>query len=160
MGSMLKSETGMPSSSNNQGFTLIEIMVVLMILSITIGAAVLAFGDFGGTERAQSEAQRFRMKLNLAKKHAIIENLAYRVDVEPHGYRIMSFSPPNSWHPAKNKHLKAYTFPESMGAMKKASILIQPSGEITPFSFTFQNAKGKTVATVENHGYGTISLHK
>jgi len=150
----------MPSSSNNQGFTLIEIMVVLMILSITIGTAVLAFGDFGRTERVQSEAQRFQMKLNLAKKHAIIENLAYRIDVAPHGYRIMSFSPPNNWQPAKNKNLKAYTFPESMGAMKKASILIQPSGEITPFSFTFLNTKDKAVATVENHGYGTISLQK
>ncbi len=32
---------------NHKGFTLIEILIVLMIIGITLSFAILSFGDFG-----------------------------------------------------------------------------------------------------------------
>ena len=48
-------ETGM--TVNNKGFTLIEVMVVVVIIGITIGFAMLSFGDFGQSRRLLTAAE-------------------------------------------------------------------------------------------------------
>jgi len=157
---MLKSGTGM--RTNKSGFTLIEILVVLVILGITASVALLAFGDFGESRRVEAEAQRFVQKVRLIRHHAILEATTYGMKITPTSYQVFRFSPPNTWTPATSTLLKPYSFPPKIllylniqSTGKKNWVVFQASGEITPFSINFGLKQQANIAHVVAEDNGT-----
>lgn len=154
MVSMPKSVLGM--RTNKSGFTLIEILVVVVILGITASVAMLAFGNFGEDERIEAEAERFAQKLKLVRHHAILEATPYAIEVSQKRYSIYTFSAPNLWQEVSSPRLKPHTFPQKISASltlvsssKGRRIVIQPSGEITPFILNFSPLGKPPVAAVK-----------
>jgi len=157
---MLKLETGM--RTNKSGFTLIEILVVLVILGITASVALLAFGDFGESRRVEAEAKRFLQKTRLIRHHAILEATTYGMKLTPNAYTIFRFSPPNTWTPAHSDLLKPYDFPKKtllylniQATGKQNWVVFQASGEITPFTITFGLKQQPNIAHVVAEDNGT-----
>jgi len=161
---MLKSGTGMRTTKS--GFTLIEILVVLVILGITASVALLAFGDFGESRRVEAEAQRFVQKVRLIRHQAILEATTYGMKITPTSYQIFRFSPPNTWTPATSTLLKPYQFPPKIllylniqstnkKTSKKNWVVFQASGEITPFSINFGLKQQPNIAHVVAEDNGT-----
>lgn len=72
--------------SAEHGFTLVEMMVVLVILALAASAVVLAMPDAGGS--LQSEAERFAARAKAARDGAIIESRAASLDVNAAGYDL------------------------------------------------------------------------
>lgn len=68
------------------GFTLVELMVVLVILGLT-GTAVLMVAPVRGTSVRQ-EAEDFALQLGRARDEAVLTNRAVEVLAEPRGYRF------------------------------------------------------------------------
>lgn len=166
---MLKSGIGMRTTKS--GFTLIEILVVLVILGITASVALLAFGDFGESRRAQAEAQRFIHKVRLIRHQAILEAITYGMKITPSSYQIFRFSPPNIWTPVTSTLLKPYQFPKKItlylninptnptsSASNKNWVVFQASGEITPFRINFGLNKHPNIAHVVADDNGTTYL--
>ncbi len=153
MASMLKSETGM--RTNKSGFTLIEILVVLVILGITASMALLAFGDFGQSQRIEAEAERFTQKLRLIRYHAILEATPYRIQISPESYQILRFMPPDQWIKSDIHTTRLHTL-----SQQKQPIMIQASGEITPFTLIFGIPGQSPIAQVSAHANGVILLKK
>ena len=162
---MLKSETGMPTTKS--GFTLIEILVVLVILGITASVALLAFGDFGESRHIEAEAERFLQTTRLIHHHALLEATTYGMKITPSSYQIFRFTPPNTWIPVKSALLKSYRFPEKTllhldieATNKQHLIIFQASGEITPFTITFGLKQQPSIAHVIAKDNGTIFLKR
>lgn len=161
---MLKLGTGMQITKS--GFTLIEILVVLVILGITASIALLAFGDFGESRRVRAEAERFVQKVRLIRHQAILEATTYGMKLTPTSYQVFVFSASKTWTPVTSTLLKPYSFPPKIlthltiqstnkKTDKKNWIVFQSSGEITPFSVNFGLKQQDNIAHVVVEDNGT-----
>jgi len=68
------------------GFTLVELMVVLVIIALAAAAVVLAMPEQGGSVRA--EAVRFAARTKAARDTAILESRGVAVSVGRGGYDV------------------------------------------------------------------------
>jgi general secretion pathway protein H len=68
----------------SDGFTLVELMVVLVILGLASAVVVLAIPDEGGS--LQSEAERFAARAKAARDNAIVESRPALLRIDAAGY--------------------------------------------------------------------------
>ena len=69
-----------------QGFTLVELMVVLVIIALAAAAVVLTMPEPGGS--VESEAVRFAARTKAARDRAILESRPVAVQVGGGGYDV------------------------------------------------------------------------
>ncbi len=157
---MPKSETGM--RTNKSGFTLVEILVVVVILGLTASMAMMAFGDFGKSQRIEAEAERLKQKIELIRYHAILEAIPYRLQITPFSYQFFKFAPPNQWKNTTVSGTSPYHLPEKiqLSAQPKHSIVIQSSGEVTQNTFKLAPAGKPATVEIVVQKDGRITLKK
>ena len=80
--------------SEGDGFTLVELLVVLTIIAIVSAAVMLAVPDPGGD--LASEAERFAARARAAEEKAIIENRPVALRASPSGYAF-ALRGPEGW---------------------------------------------------------------
>jgi general secretion pathway protein H len=143
------------------GFTLIEILVVLVIIAVMAALLVFSFND-SPQQRLHREANDFAALLNAAAEEAVMRGMEIGVVIDDEGYRFVVFDPETKqWQAAAARGLAAHTFPEryeidfaldgsdvdqqtldrikllaqrSENEQLRPSILMLSSGEITPFT--------------------------
>jgi general secretion pathway protein H len=64
-----------PSSYKQQGFTLLEVMVVLTIIGLMLGIATLSTGGNEQKQEAQQQALRFIAQLDAYRNEAVFQNI-------------------------------------------------------------------------------------
>ncbi len=103
-----------PTSIRNRGFTLIEILVVIVLISIMIGLVVVNFSPGGEEDVAEEEVLRLQNLLNFAHQQSVIRAQEYGVRFYTTGYRFMQYDELNdSWFDIANDRLfKVRTLPE------------------------------------------------
>lgn len=77
-----------PSFPAARGFTLLELLVVLVIAGLLLG--LVAFNAMPGERKAlENEAQRIALLLQLARDEAIVRNRPIAFEAEPDRYRFL-----------------------------------------------------------------------
>lgn len=160
---MLKLEIGM---YNKRGFTLIEILIVLLIIGITVGFAVVAFGDFGAKRRIVFATEQFVNDVKLAQHQAILETGTFGILVNKNTYQIFRFNGAMNWEKVSESSIfRKHTFPDQSSLYFKPQIktqgnpqiVINESGDMNAFHL-FVELKGVVVATVIGHHSGLLQL--
>ena len=72
--------------SISQGFTLIEILVVVFIITTMAGMVVFLIGDDGSRRELQTEAKRIHGIIQMASEEAVISGQEYGLEVLKDGY--------------------------------------------------------------------------
>ena len=162
-GLMQKSVTGM---TVNRGFTLIEILIVIVIIGITVGFAVIAFGDFGESKRLLFSADQLSNTLKLAQQQAILDSSTLGLRIDNTSYQILKFQNSSEWQPIpKNNIFKVYYFPQNTvitlktnnsATGKNPAIIINASGDMTPFSIGFGTDKENNITTLHGGQDGSL----
>lgn len=77
-----------PASKKQQAFTLLELLVVLVIVGIMLGAVALNAVP-GDQQFLQNEAQRIALLLQLARDEAIVRNQPVAFEADARQYRFL-----------------------------------------------------------------------
>ncbi len=68
------------------GFTLIELMVVIAIMGIMLGLGLFAFGDGGLSDELEQESQRLYGLIKLAQEESILGSKELALELDSDGY--------------------------------------------------------------------------
>ncbi len=150
------------------GFTLIEIMVVVVIAAILMGAVTISFPR-SGDDLLKEDAERFSALVALLEDEAILQSRDMAIAINDSGYefyqRIGDVWDKYSSRPFVFRELRGGTLPDlfiegvpiqlKKRAETKPQIVVYSSGEITPFVYMLSNANKSTVEVVVDAA-GTI----
>jgi len=163
----------------SKGFTLIEILVVLVIMAVVISLAVLSFGTTGRDAQLDEESRRIQGLVDILHERALLEGRDFGLRIEPAGYGFVVYSPDRDlWLPLTDEHEfrhrdlpKGVTFQleldsvavvlkpldqglSSGNAPPPPQVAIAASGEGTPFRLTLQRDATQARAAVSGDVFG------
>ncbi|WP_084157831.1 type II secretion system minor pseudopilin GspH [Legionella wadsworthii] len=152
-----------------QGFTLIEILIVLVIIGITFGFALIAFGDFGDSRRILFSAEQLVSTLRLAQQQAVLGTSTLGLRIDNNGYQVFQLSSHAQWKPLSDKGVFKMTyFPTDTRITLKTNkavptgtpaIIISASGSMTPFTLNFGSRKENSLAMLIGKSNGELQLN-
>lgn len=90
----------------SRGFTLLELLVVLVMVGIILGVAMISLGDGGRGDRIRQEGQRLAVLFNLLTQESVLNSAEYGVLLKPGGYSFFRFVDGN-WQPLQGDSLLA-----------------------------------------------------
>ncbi|MDO7897883.1 type II secretion system minor pseudopilin GspH [Pseudomonas citrulli] len=142
-----------------RGFTLLELMVVIVLMGIAAGMVSLAVGPNPAREARQQAGQFIRMVQQL-RERAVLENEEYGLRIRVHGYQALRLDA-QGWTPVATLQRlpdtltlgleqdgHAVALDDAPGAPQ---LLMLSSDEISPFRL-FVQAAGQRLSQVSSDG--------
>lgn len=96
------------------GFTLLELLVVIVLLGILTAGVMLSLGDGGQEARLKQEAQRLQHLLTLASEEAVLQGQEYGLLPYLQGYRFLRLDGAE-WVQQEDSLFRHRHLPEGMG---------------------------------------------
>ena len=172
----------MRNPMRSKGFTLVEILVVVVIMAVVISLAVLSIGVTGRDAQLDEESRRIEGLIGLLHERALLEGRDFGLRLEPSAYEFVVYDPTRDrWLPMDQDHefrhrelAKGLSFQlqlDSQTVVLKAidrnlstdqgppspQVAIAASGEGTPFRLTLQRDETQAKASVDGDALGKIS---
>ena len=166
----------------SKGFTLVEILVVVVIMAVVISLAVLSIGVTGRDAQLDEEVRRIEGLVGLLHERALLEGRDFGMRIEPTAYEFVAYdSIRDRWAPMDQEHEfrhrelpKGINFQlqlDSQVVVLKAldrnlassvtpptpQVAIAASGEGTPFRLTLQREQTQASASVVGDALGKVS---
>ena len=136
------------------GFTLIELIVVIVIIGLLAAAAVLAIPEPDGG--LQIEAERFAARAKAAQEAALIDSRATSLQVGPGGYAIAR-SRNGAWQEVGRFTWAEGTQPD-LGAGQQMRSVFDATGTADPLEVTLR--RGERRVRIEIGGDGEINIQR
>jgi general secretion pathway protein H len=83
----------MTTGRRSNGFSLIEILVVIVIIGIISGIALLSLGILGDDRQLQTEARRLTSLVELAQDEAMMQGREFGLEFMNDSYRFVEYDP-------------------------------------------------------------------
>jgi general secretion pathway protein H len=104
-----------PTRPKNNGFTLIEVMLVLAIMGMVVSTVVFNVTGQSGEDKLKKQVQRFQVVFSMAADFAVLNQrqLGLRVDQEKQQYAFMVLDDEQQWQELNTDAVfSSYEFPE------------------------------------------------
>lgn len=130
------------------GFTLVELLVVLVIIGLAAAAVVLAIPDPEGS--LQTEAERFAARAKAARDLAIVESRPALLRIGPDGYSVSRRSD-GAWQEAERYDWAEGTAAEAGGA-QGAQSRFDSTGLAQPLHVTLRRSERQVAVAIGEDG--------
>jgi general secretion pathway protein H len=134
--------------TKNGGFTLVELMVVLVIIGLAAAAVVLTLPERGGS--LASEAERFGARAKAARDQAILRSRTNIVQVGQGGYSVAERID-GGWRTGSTFEWAAGTTPDLAGAAA-GTIRFDSTGLADPVRLVLRRRGRQVVVDIANDG--------
>ncbi len=165
----------------NKGFTLVEILVVVVIMAIIISLAILSMGVTGRDSQLDDETRRIEGLMGLLHERALLEGRDFGMHIEPSAYEFLAYDTfHDRWIRMDQEHefrhrvlptgLSLQLQLDSQTVVLKAAdsglsnqtpltpqVAIAASGEGTPFRLILSRDETRAQASVDGDALGKIS---
>lgn len=162
-----------------RGFTLFEVMIVMVIVALLAGAAAMVVGGHQEGRQLENEVRKLMARMSLAQEEAIFQNREIGLQLEPEGYDFRELDEARlQWSTLSQDYMQPVKFPdwvyqeidgtpgewEITGAEQKTvgfypQILFFSSGESTPFKLILKHrAKTELTYIIQSDGLNGITL--
>ena len=135
------------------GFSLLELLTVLIIVGVLAGTVVLTYTSRTETRTLQTHAERFMLTIELARQKSTITNEIWGVKLRSSSYEFLRLLDDGTWYvidetPFQHRSVGAdyWLHARLIGQSQNQSIasnkgvepdfVIYPSGEMSPFEVT------------------------
>jgi len=146
------------------GFTLIEILVAIGIISIVLGIALIKLNVDDPEAKLKQESQRLARTIELADQQAIFQSREVGLLFQGDHYQYFHYED-QKWLPLDDSLLKKRPIPEEMEIIlnidgtetssrsfsfdkKTPQIILYSSGEWTPFEIVFKFKENEKLAYI------------
>jgi general secretion pathway protein H len=163
-------------SRNSRGFTLLEIIVVVVIIGLVLTIAIPRLYRHNPESILEQEARRLARKIELAGQEAMLKSSQLGLQIKENTYRFLRFEE-NKWVQPYEEILNQYKLkneismdlalegiPIKIGTEQKKDapqILILSSGEYSPFEIIFRNrSKTESYISLSVNQVGEISIQQ
>lgn len=120
-------------SSRASGFTLLELLIVIVIVSILFSFLTLAIRGSSPEDIIKEEAHRLNQLLQLALEEAVLRNTEYGLRFNPHSYQFLQLNEEGTWQTVEaDKLLRKRELPLEMEielAVEQIDIVIDGANE-------------------------------
>ncbi|WOG29852.1 prepilin-type N-terminal cleavage/methylation domain-containing protein [Endozoicomonas sp. 8E] len=115
MNSMV-SEVSRTGSNKNQGFTLVELLVVILIIGILLGITLLSPMTGNVQKTVQEQAARLQILFSQVRDKALLDNAEYGFSIDENGRYYWWVLPleSNEWIVITETPFQPYRMPESL----------------------------------------------
>jgi len=161
----------MQGRMNQRGFTLLELMVVMVIIGVLIAAALLSTSFTNMDRKLEEEGRRFSALLRYAREEAILQTRDLGLQIGENDFRFLMLDPlTNRWVTAEfDPVLRGRQFPDDIRATlwiegagfelgnpdepvpdpgELPQIFVLSSGEVSPFELLLESDAATTRVTV------------
>jgi general secretion pathway protein H len=152
------------------GFTLLELLVVLVIVGITLSFAVLSLGLRSDKDIVLEESRRIAALMQLASDEAVVQGRELAMQFDGDSYRFLLLDNKNRWQAIEaDEVLRERSLPEGMQAelvvegVGKSSataagslVYFYSSGEVSPFQLSLQDSQRQYLYYVNGDAQGLI----
>lgn len=161
-----------------RGFTLIEILVVVVIIGLLAVGAVLSIGTTKRDDALETESQRLLALIDYVREHAELTTHEFGLRCEGDRYAFLAFDPRRGlWHTAEaDDALRERTLPVGLRIrlrIEGRDVLLRPpkdtepllpqvmlfsNGDITPFELTLGREGSPLQAVLASDDAGAVKL--
>lgn len=140
------------------GFTLVELLVVLFLLSLTVGLALPAVGRGIETLELRAQVAGFSAFLRYGKERAITRRTAHEVRIDPEA-RQLTLVAVGSTRPTARKQL-ASRIRISADPLGTRVVTFSPQGSSSAASFRLEGPGGRVYRVTVDPLTGRVSSSK
>lgn len=136
------------------GFTMIEILVVLVVVGLLAALAVANIGGNQQKREMENAVSQMFLLMQSASEQAVLDNSEIGLKLEEKQYRFLRFDDlTGEWVPMKDRMFRSYRYPEWLVVtdiieddlprlttdedQERPDIVFFSSGEVTPFEMEF-----------------------
>lgn len=161
------------SRTRQSGFTLIEILVVLVVVGLLAALAVMSMGGSSRDREMENEVRELYLLMQTASEQAILNNTELGLILEEDSYRFVAEDQSGEWKQPAERMFRARSFPEWLTVTKYIEsdtptisseedtefpdIIFYSSGEATPFELEFLVGRDESrMHTIASDGFSSL----
>ena len=121
-------------SGGEHGFTLLELMIVIVIVAILFSFATLTIRSSSPEDLIKEEARRLDRLIQLVLEEAVLKNTEYGLEFKSNSYRFLNYNEGNWQAIGGDKLLRERELPDEMEielAIEQTDIIIGDTTEVT-----------------------------